>query len=74
MTRRRTIVISTVLFLAVLLTVWTLPACVGRAEASCSSSCKAAYGACYKSSQDRAKCQAQLQRCLESCIRSRRGH
>jgi len=73
-TRRRTMLISTALLLAVLLGASFLPPCIVRAEASCSSQCKAAYGACYKSSQDRSKCQAQLQRCLESCLRSRRGH
>ena len=70
---RRTMLIATAgLFLAVALAALTMPPCLVRAEASCSTGCKAAYGACYKKSQDRSKCQAQWQRCLEGCIHSKR--
>ena len=70
---RRTMLIATAgLFLAVAIAALTMPPCLVRAEASCSTGCKAAYGACYKKSQDRSKCQAQWQRCLEGCIHSKR--
>ena len=73
MKRRRTMLIATAgRVLAVALTALTMPPCLVRAEASCSTGSKAAYGACYKHSLDRTKCQVQLQRCLEGCICSKR--